>query len=118
MPGGRKSFDPTKMTDSLANGVKGLMEFVGAIDQGAFKPASTMMGSTNLHMALIAQRLGFMIVDECRSSDGSINKDLDYYTVIGKTPDIQERVHQFVAEGRHQRIIERSQRLASAPQPT
>lgn len=116
-PGGRTSFDSTLMTDSLANGIKGLMELVDAIDQGRFKPASTAVGSTNLHMALIAQRLGFVIVDECRTEDGNIDRDRESFTIVGKMLDVQEKVHKFVAEGRHQRIIERSQKLTSAPQP-
>lgn len=70
MPGGRTNFDPSQITDSLANGIAGLTEFIQAINDRKFEAAPILMGTTNLNMALIAQRLGFTIADHCRTRDG------------------------------------------------
>lgn len=70
VPQGRMGFNPAKMTDSLAKGIQGVMELLEAVDQGRFEAAPILIGTTNINMALIAQRLGFAIVDQCRTAEG------------------------------------------------
>lgn len=114
-PEGRGHFDPSKMTKSLASGIQGIVELIDAVDQGRFEAAPVFVGTTNINMALIAQRLGFVIVDECRTSDGKINKNLRSFTVVGKLDDIRARVGEFKRAGVDQKLVQRSQRLKIAP---
>lgn len=110
-PGGRTHFDAAKMTDSLANGIIGLTEFLAAVDKGQFEVASVLMGTTNLNMALIAQRLGFSIVDQCRTADGTIDKKLSEFTVVGNLADIRARIEKFRREGTFEKVQARYQKL-------
>lgn len=110
-PDSRVHFDPSKMTDSLAQGIQGVIEMVEAVDKGKFNPAQLFVGVTNINMALVAQRMGFVIVDECRTSDGKINKDLQTYTVVGKLGDIRAKVEEFKTKGIQGKLHQRGQRL-------
>lgn len=109
-PEGRGHFDRSKMTKSLASGIQGVAELIDAVDQGRFKAAQVFVGMTNINMALIAQRLGFVIVDECRTADGNINKQLRVFTVVGKLDDIRSRVEEFKRSGTPQRLAQRTHR--------
>ena len=114
-PEGRAHLDTSKMTDSLAKGISGIKELVGAIDSGAIELEPVFVGYTNIHMALIAQRLGFTIVDECRTADGNIDKTLPIFTVVGRLADIKAKVKQFEESGAVQRINSRAQKLTLKP---
>lgn len=116
-PDGRGNFTPSKMTDSLAKGIEGVAKMIDAIDSGTFISAQLFVGRTNLNMALIAQRLGFVIVDECRNPDGTINKDLKSFTVVGKLEDIKAKVEEFRKAGTDQKLAQRNQRLKLKPSP-
>lgn len=116
-PSGRRRFIPSQMTDSLAKGVQGFMQMVEAIDNGEFVTAPVFVGSTNINMALIAQRLGFVIADDCRTPDGNINRDLKKFTVVGKLEDIKRRVEEFRRAGTEQKLAQRNQRLQLKPVP-
>ncbi len=116
-PEGRGHFNRSKMTKSLASGIQGVVELVDAVDQGRFEAAQVFVGMTNINMALIAQRLGFVIIDECRNQDGSINKNLSYFTVVGKLVDIRARVGEFKRAGVTQRLEQRNQRSQAKPKP-
>lgn len=111
IPGDRAYFDAAKITDSLASGIVGLTEFLAAVDNGKFEAASVLMGNTNLNMALIAQRLGFSIVDQCRTPDGYIDQTLKEYTVVGKLDDVRTRIEKYRREGTLERVQARHQRL-------
>jgi hypothetical protein len=82
-PNGRTRFDAERMTDSLAKGIQGIIELLDAIGHGDVQLAPVFAGTTNINMALIAQRLGFKIVDSCRTADGNINKDLSEFIIVG-----------------------------------
>jgi len=114
-PEGRNRFDPSTMTESLISGIQGVAELIDAIDQGRFEAASIFVGTTNINMALIAQRLGFVIVDECRTRDGNINKNLRFFIVVGKLEDIRDRVKEFEKAGVAQKLEQRNQRLQAKP---
>lgn len=114
-PEGRGHFNPSKITDSLSKGIQGVIDLLDAIDQGEFQAAQVFVGTTNINMALIAQRLGFVIVDECRTPDGNINKDLRYFTIVGRLEDIRARVNEFKRVGVAQRLEQRNQRLRAKP---
>lgn len=114
-PEGRSHFDPSKMTRSLAGGIQGIVELIDAVDQGRFEAAPIFVGMTNINMALIAQRLGFVIIDECRNSDGSINKKLSFFTVVGKLADIRARVGELKKAGVAQKLEQRNQGLRAKP---
>jgi hypothetical protein len=86
-----------------------------AIDSGKLKVASVLTGHTNLNMALIAQRLGFKIIDQCRTADGNINKDLPEFTVAGNIADIRQRIEEFRQTGIAQKLEVRSNRLQFSP---
>lgn len=115
MPEGRGHLDFSRITDSLTKGIQGVVELLDAIDQRRFDAASVFVGITNINMALIAQRLGFVIIDECRNQDGSINKNLAAFAVVGKLGDIRARVEEFKRAGVAQRLQQRNQRLQAKP---
>lgn len=114
-PEERISLNPSKMTESLASGIQGVVEMINAIDQGRFEAAPVFVGTTNINMALIAQRLGFVIVDQCRTPDGNINKNLRSFTVVGKLDDIRARVGEYKRAGVAQKLEQRNQRLQARP---
>lgn len=114
-PEGRRHFNQSKMTESLTSGIQGIVELIEAIDQGKFEAVSMFVGHTNINMALIAQRLGFVIADQCRNPDGSINKNLRSFTVVGKLDDIRGRVEEFKRVGIDQKLAQRNQRLRAKP---
>jgi hypothetical protein len=116
-PEGRARFNPKKMTDSLANGIKGLVELLEAIDKGKVNVADYLVGTTNINMALIAQRLGFVITDDCRTADGAINRDLGLFKIVGKLADIRAKVEEFQRSGASEKLMRRSQKLRTNPQP-
>lgn len=110
-PHGRNSFHSSKITESLAEGIRGIVDLLSAIDQGRFEATPVFVGITNINMALIAQRLGFAIVDQDRNPNGSINRNLRFFTVVGKLEDIRARVAEFQKAGVDQKLANRSQRL-------
>lgn len=116
-PDGRNAYDPKKTTDSLSMGITGITQLIEAVDRQRFEVAEYLVGVTNINMALIAQRLGFVITDDCRTADGNINKDLALFKIVGKFSDIRARVEQFKASGNHEKLMRRSQRLKPNPQP-
>lgn len=116
-PGDRSSFSQSKMTDSLAQGIQGVMEMIEAVDKGKFELAQLFVGVTNINMALIAQRMGFAITDECRTPDGKIDINRRTYTVVGKLEDIRAKVEEFKKKGTAAKLRQRSQRLRSAMIP-
>lgn len=111
IPDRRNFFDVARMTDSLAKGIQGVIELLDAVDQGKFEPAQLFVGVTNINMALITQRLGFRVVDECRSPDGQIDRVLPAFTVVGRLEDIRTRVEEFKRKGTAEKLSQRSQRL-------
>lgn len=115
IPGGRTHLDASKMTDSLVKGISGIKELVGAIDSGDAQLEPIFVGVTNINMALIAQRLGFTIADECRKPDGTINETLSRFTVVGNLADIRQKIKHFEELGASQRIASRAQRLTLKP---
>lgn len=110
-PEGRLSFNHKKITESLVFMIHGYLDILEAIDQGRFQPALIFIGRANLHMALIAPRMGFVITDECRTADGDINKGLEYYTVVGKLEDIRRNVEELRQSGTYERLQERANKL-------
>lgn len=114
-PEQRSSFQRSKMTKSLAAGINGIVEMLDAMDQGRVDLAPVFVGRTNLNMALIAQRMGFVIVDECRTADGEINKKLPRLTVVGKLADIRRKVAEFTQSAEYERLQTRVTRLQMAP---
>lgn len=117
MPGDRAHFDAAKMTDSLVRGITGVIEFLAAVDEGRFEAAPVLMGTTNLNMALIAQRLGFSIVDQCRTPDGHIDKTLEKFTVVGKLDDVRTRIEKYRQEKSFKKLQERQLRLQRSLSP-
>lgn len=113
-PGNRTRFDPRHMTDSITKAIQGLMDLLEAIDQGRFEAVPILRGTTNIHMALFAQRLGFEVIDICRTSDGKINSGLQRYTVIGKLDVIRRRTEE-LSQAHLSRLEKRSQRLQLEP---
>lgn len=109
-PGDRNYFDPSRITESLADGIRGIVELLDAIDQGAVRVVPVFIGSTNINMALIAQRLGFTIADECRTPDGKINRAFINFTVIGKLDDIRRKVEEFKKSKIYDRLLNRTER--------
>lgn len=117
LPGGRRHLDRAKMTDSIAKGIQGVVELIEAVDQGRFDAGATLIGQTNINMALIAQRLGFVIVDQDRTTDGNINDQINLFTVVGKLEDVRERVEEYARAGTAQRLERRNQRQQRRLQP-
>lgn len=115
VPSGRSNFDPTKMTDSLVRGIQGIAGLIEAVDQRKVSIAPILIGTTNKHMALIAQRMGFTIVDSCRTEDGKINGNLKGYIVVGKVEDVRQKVKAFQESATSKRLIERQARLNPSP---
>lgn len=117
-PGSRASRDPRKITESLVAGINGIAELLDAVDNGKMDLAPIFVGHTNIHMAQIAQRLGFTIVDECKTEDGKIKKDLSELTVVGKLDDIRRKVSEFRQAQTYERLQERAQKLPTyRPRP-
>jgi hypothetical protein len=114
-PGGRAWFSPAKMTDSLSKAISGVAELVEAIDSGEVDVAPMIIGTTNKNMALIAQRMGFRVVDSCRTEDGKINRDLEVYTVAGAVEDIRQRIQEFQQSSLSERLSLRQARLNPRP---
>ncbi len=112
-PGRRTSFDPRRMTDSLANGIEGIRQFVRAIDEGQLDEVETLVGNTNINMALIAQRLGFVIVDQDRTLSGEIDMTKGSFTVVARIQDVRERVKHFEESGAATRIQDRHARQSA-----
>ena len=113
MPEGRTFFDPAKITDSLADGIIGLSDFFAAVDNGTFDAATKLYGSTNLNMAIIAQRLGFIIADQCRTPNGTIDKTAKRYIVVGDLKIVKQKVEEFKRAGLFAKVLAREQRLIS-----
>ncbi len=65
-------------------------------------------------MALIAQRLGFRIVDQCFSADGKII-DNGKIIVVGQLADVQARIIHFQKTA--QRVVSRQKRLQNRLKP-
>lgn len=115
-PGGRVAMVPAKMTDSIANGIKGLTELVAAIDAGLLELEPVFIGTTNVNMALISQRLGFRIVDADRRPDGSVDKTKAKFRVVGRLEDIRKKLSEFAQSGIQERVLERDLRLKMGSQ--
>jgi hypothetical protein len=113
-PGGRTYFEPRHITDSLVNGIQGLRELVRAVDEGQIDEVGTLVGTTNINMALIAQRLGFRIVDQNRTPDGEIDASIPNFTVVADMDEVRAKVREFEEEGRLARIRRRHQRQTSS----
>ena len=111
LPEGRFYKDPSKVTQSLADWINGLVELLGAVDKGEVKVTPIFIGDTNINMALIAQRFGFVIVDQCRTPDGLLDKDRSQFTVVGRIDQIRKHVEQFRQSPKHGRLQERAKRL-------
>ena len=114
LPEGRGAFDPKRMTDSLIGGIQGIRELVEAIDKGRFEDVKVLEGGTNINMALIAQRLGFRIVDQDRTADGKIDKTRNYFRVIARAEDVRRRLKEIEAMGGTDRLQKRHERLSLA----
>lgn len=114
MPEGRASLDRTQITKSLAAGIQGIIELLEAIDSGKFDALAVFLGTTNINMALVSQRLGFTIVDQSRTPDGNIDKDKKRFTVVGYLDDIRERVNEFKAAGTIDKLRQRIARPVKA----
>lgn len=111
MPHGRHFVDRTRLTESLVMGIRGIAELLEAVDgEERAEIPKVLMGQTNINMALIAQRLGFRIVDQDRLADGKIDLGLGYYTVVGKLADVRRRLAEFVDSGRAERLAIRHNR--------
>lgn len=93
------------------------MELLEAIDQGRVAVPTLFIGETNINMALIAQRMGFVIVDQDRNPDGSINKDKTSFTVVGVLDQIRSKVAQIQASESYRNLSRRQRRLELAPRP-
>lgn len=111
LPGGRDKFKASKITESLAKGISGLTKLLAAIDRGNINIAPILVGRTNINMALIAQRLGFSIVDQCRTPNRELDKALNIYTIVGKIENVREKVKEFQQLGVSDRLLARQQRL-------
>lgn len=117
-PGGRERFDRLKQTDSLAKGIKGIMELLDVIDQGDVYLEDIFVGSTNINMALIAQRLGFVIVDQCRTAEGQIDKNIKTFIIVGRLEDIRKQVLKLQEIRLPERLFSRKRRLQLISSPT
>lgn len=118
-PEGRVRMSRAKTTDSLARGIRGIAEMLEAIDRGRFESAPIFIGATNINMALIAQRLGFAIVDQSRTADGVIDTKQSSFIVVGRLEDIREQVEYFKESGRVGKLLERDRKSKRrlVPQP-
>lgn len=114
-PEGRFDFDATKRTESLAAFMKGIDELLIAVDNGSVQLEPTFYGSTNIHMALTAQRFGFTIVDQCRTPDGNINKNLSKFTLIGNIDEIRSRMAELKEKGKVDMVMKRLQEQLTTP---
>lgn len=108
MPEGRAYKDPAKITQSLSAGINGIAELVEAIDKGDKNLVPVFVGHTNINMALVAQRMGFEIVDSCRTLDGEIDRTKTLFTVVGRLSTIRDRVEQFQQTAKYQRLQARA----------
>lgn len=117
MPGHRARLDRSRMTDSMDKGIKGLVELIAAIERGDVVLAPVFVGTTNLNMALISQRLGFRIADSCRKPDGTIDKGKDQFTVVGRLEDIKQKLTEFIQKGLDQKVAQRAVRTKPQLQP-
>ena len=117
MPGGRTSKDPTMLTQSLAAGINGIVELLDAIDHGRNELPSVFVGHTNINMALIAQRIGFEITDQCRDQNGNIDRERTRFTVVGKLDNIRAKVEQFKQSAKYVRLQKRASKLGSSVIP-
>lgn len=115
-PDGRTFRDAKKITESLMAGINGIAELVDAIEGGKVAVAPVFVGRTNIHMAVIAQRLGFTVVDECKTESGEVNQDLAVFTVVGKLGEIRRRVNEFKQSQAYERLQKRDIRLRVASQ--
>lgn len=116
-PDRRNYFDRARMTDSLTKGIQGIMELLEAVDRGEFESAQLLVGVTNINMALIAQRLGFVIVDECRTPDGEIDRKSPGFGIVGKLEDIRTKVEEFKRAGTVEKLNKRSTRQPASLTP-
>ena len=117
MPEGRTRREASKITNSMANAIKGLTGLVAAIDSREFDLEPVFVGTTNINMALISQRLGFKIVDSCRNPDGTIDRSKTRFTVVGRLEDIRQKLVEFVQSGLDQRVLQRDARQKRTLQP-
>jgi|SRR3989344_5563229 len=112
-PNGRSSFDRKQMTDSLAMGIQGFRELMQAADRGELEGTQTLVGTTNINMALIAQRLGFAIVDQDRTPDGNIDATKGSFTVVARIEDVQARIREFEELGAVDRLQKRHKKQSA-----
>ena len=117
MPEGRTRREASKITNSMTNAIKGLTGLVAAIDSREFDLEPVFVGTTNINMALISQRLGFKIVDSCRNPDGTIDRSKTRFTVVGRLEDIRQKLVEFVQSGLDQRVLQRDARQKRTLQP-
>lgn len=111
MPEGRARREASKITNSIASVIKGLTGLVAAIDAREVDLEPIFVGTTNINMALISQRLGFRIVDSCRNPDGTIDKSRTSFTVVGRLEDIRQKLSEFAQSGLDQKVLQRDTRL-------
>lgn len=104
IPGGRTNFEPRNITDSLVRGIEGIGKLLDAIDNGDFCDADVLVGYTNINMALIAQRLGFSIVDQDRTVDGHIDKSKFTFTVVGRMEGVRAKFKEFEMTGKAKKL--------------
>lgn len=106
----------SKMTENMLAGIRGILEMLDAIDQGKVNLPPTFVGRTNRHMATIAQRMGFVIIDQCKTPQGKVKSELDRYTdrytVVGKLEDIRKKVEEFRRFGANQILENRAKKLS------
>ena len=114
LPDGKTVPDYGKMSDSMIKGLAGISELIEAIDSGRFGQVEVLTGTTNINMALIAQRLGFRIVDQDRTLDGKIDKSKTFFTVMGRVENVREKLREYAESGRVERIKQRRQSPAAA----
>lgn len=107
MPEGRARRKASKITNSIASAIKGLTGVVAAIDAREVDLEPIFVGTTNVNMALISQRLGFKIIDSCRNPDGTIDKSRISFIVVGRLEDIRQKLSEFAQSGLDQRILQR-----------
>lgn len=101
--------NPQKRLQFMASGITGIEKFVEAVENDRLPRNYPIYGRTNYTMAVIAQRLGFEIEDECRNRDGSIKKDLNSYVIVAASFEtIKEKVAEYKARGK--RVQERCDR--------
>lgn len=117
-PQGRISFNPSRITDSLMMGAYGLTELLEAIDKKRFDAPSPLIGETNLRMASILQRLGFVFADQNFDNDRQLNESLKIFTVVGEIDDIRRYLEEFKNSTDFQRLTLRHQRLRLQTNPT